>query len=393
MEVTNYISLFSEIKVRIREAQVKATLAANAQMIAMYWDIGKMISERQNTEGWSSGIIPKLSIDLKNELPELKGFSERNLGRMLQFANEYSILPQPVAKLQQLEKEKDTILQQPVAKLESSKNQKNIIVQQPVAQLQNKEISILPQRVAKLENQQLLLSIPWGHNLLLIEKIKDIETRFWYMQQTVENGWSREVLGAMIKSNSFERKGSTVNNFDSRLSNLQSELVKQTLKDPYIFDFLTLAEPFAERELETELIKHIEKFLLELGTGFAFVGRQYHVAVGDQDFNIDLLFYHLKMRCFVVIDLKKGDFKPEHAGKMNFYCSVIDDILKHENDEPTIGLILCENKNKVIAEYTLRSNKTPIGVSEYEFTRALPENLKSSLPSIEDIENELSNTI
>jgi predicted nuclease of restriction endonuclease-like (RecB) superfamily len=226
-----------------------------------------------------------------------------------------------------------------------------------------------------------------------MQKVKNPECNFWYMQQTFENGWSREVLGAMIKSNSFERKGSTVNNFDSRLSNLQSELVKQTLKDPYIFDFLTLAEPFAERELETELIKHIEKFLLELGTGFAFVGRQYHVEVGDKDFNIDLLFYHLKMRCFVVIDLKKGDFKPEHAGKMNFYCSVIDDILKHENDEPTIGLILCENKNKIIAEYTLRSNKTPIGVSEYEFTRALPENLKSSLPSIEEIENELSNSI
>jgi predicted nuclease of restriction endonuclease-like (RecB) superfamily len=375
MEVTNYISLFSEIKVRIREAQVKATLAVNAQMITMYWDIGKMISERQNTEGWSAGIIPKLSVDLKNELPELKGFSERNLGRMLQFANEYSIL------------------QQLVAKSEATKNQKDTILPQPVAKLENKEISIPQQPVAELKNQQLILSIPWGHNLLLIEKIKDIETRFWYMQQTIENGWSREVLGAMIKSNSFERKGSTVNNFDSRLSNLQSELVKQTLKDPYIFDFLTLAEPFAERELETELIKHIEKFLLELGTGFAFVGRQYHVEVGDKDFNIDLLFYHLKMRCFVVIDLKKGDFKPEHAGKMNFYCSVIDDILKHENDEPTIGLILCENKNKIIAEYTLRSNKTPIGVSEYEFTRALPENLKSSLPSIEEIENELSNTI
>jgi predicted nuclease of restriction endonuclease-like (RecB) superfamily len=375
MEVTNYISLFSEIKVRIREAQVKATLAVNAQMITMYWDIGKMISERQNKEGWGANVIRRLSIDIRNELPELKGFSQRNMEYMLQFAKEYSIP------------------QQPVAELEILKNQVNTITQQPVAQLKSQEISILPQPVAKLENQQLLLSIPWGHNLLLIEKIKDIETRFWYMQQTIENGWSREVLGAMIKSNSFERKGSTVNNFDSRLSNLQSELVKQTLKDPYIFDFLTLAEPFAERELETELIKHIEKFLLELGTGFAFVGRQYHVEVGDKDFNIDLLFYHLKMRCFVVIDLKKGDFKPEHAGKMNFYCSVIDDILKHENDEPTIGLILCENKNKIIAEYTLRSNKTPIGVSEYEFTRALPENLKSSLPSIEEIENELSNTI
>jgi predicted nuclease of restriction endonuclease-like (RecB) superfamily len=375
MEVTNYISLFSEIRVRIREAQVKATLAVNAQMITMYWDIGKMISERQNKEGWGANVIRRLSIDIRNELPELKGFSQRNMEYMLQFAKEYSIP------------------QQSVAELEILKNQVNTIMQQPVAQLKSQEISILPQPVAKLENQQLLLSIPWGHNLLLIEKIKDIETRFWYMKQTIENGWSREVLGAMIKSNSFERKGSTVNNFDSRLSNLQSELVKQTLKDPYIFDFLTLAEPFAERELETELIKHIEKFLLELGTGFAFVGRQYHVEVGDKDFNIDLLFYHLKMRCFVVIDLKKGDFKPEHAGKMNFYCSVIDDILKHENDAPTIGLILCENKNKIIAEYTLRSNKTPIGVSEYEFTRALPENLKSSLPSIEEIENELSNTI
>jgi predicted nuclease of restriction endonuclease-like (RecB) superfamily len=373
MEVTTYISLFSEIKVRIREAQVKATLAANAQMIAMYWDIGKMINERQNLEGWGTNVIRRLSIDLKNELPELKGFSSRNLEYMLRFANEYSIPQQPVAELKVVD------------------NHKNTIMQQPVAQLESQEISILPQAVAKLKNEQLLLSIPWGHNLLLIEKIKDIEIRFWYMQQTVENGWSRDVLGAMIKTNAFERKGSTVNNFDNRLTNLQSDLVKQTLKDPYIFDFLTLAEPFAERELETELIKHIEKFLLELGTGFAFVGRQYHVEVGDKDFNIDLLFYHLKMRCFIVIDLKKGDFKPEHAGKMNFYCSVIDDILKHKNDEPTIGLILCENKNKVIAEYALRDNNKPIGVSEYEFTRALPDNLKSSLPSIEDIENELSN--
>jgi predicted nuclease of restriction endonuclease-like (RecB) superfamily len=372
MEVTTYISLFSEIKVRIRQAQVKATMAANAQMIAMYWDIGKMISERQNLEGWGTNVIHRLSVDLKNELPELKGFSERNLGRMLQFANEYSILPQAVAKLQITENHKDIILQQAVAKLES------------------KEKSVLPQTVAKIENEQLLLSIPWGHNLLLIEKIKDIETRFWYMKQTVENGWSRDVLRAMIKSNAFERKGSVVNNFDNRLTDLQSELVKQTLKDPYIFDFLTLAEPFAERELEIELIKHIEKFLLELGTGFAFVGRQYHIEVGDKDFNIDLLFYHLKMRCFVVIDLKKGEFKPEHAGKMNFYCSVIDDVLKHKNDEPTIGLILCENKNKIIAEYALRDNTKPIGISEYEFTKALPENFKSSLPSIEEIEKELS---
>ena len=372
MSGTTYISLISEIKIRIREAQFKATLAANAQMITMYWDIGNLILNRQANEGWGANVIQKLSIDIRNELPEIKGFSHRNLARMLQFSSEYSIMPQPVAQLQH------------------NDNQENTIVQQPVALLEINENTILPQAVAKLENSQLLLSIPWGHNILLIEKIKNIETRFWYIQQTIENGWSREVLGAMIKSNSFKRKGSLTNNFELRLPNLQSELVKQTLKDPYIFDFLTIAEQFTERELETELVKHIQKFLLELGTGFAFVGRQYHLEVGDQDFNIDLLFYHLKMRCFIVIDLKKGDFKPEHAGKMNFYCSVIDDVLKHETDQPTIGLILCENKNKIIAEYALKNNSQPIGVSEYEFTKALPDNLKSSLPSIEEIENELN---
>ncbi len=372
MSGTTYISLISEIKIRIREAQVKATLAANAQMITMYWDIGNLILNRQANEGWGANVIQKLSVDIRNELPEIKGFSSRNIGYMLRFANEYSILQQPVAKLQNIQ------------------NQKIIKVQQPVAQLEISKNLIMPQPAAKLENSQLLLSIPWGHNILLIEKIKNIDTRFWYMQQTIENGWSREVLGAMIKSSSFERKGSLTNNFELRLPNLQSELVKQTLKDPYIFDFLTIGEQFTERELETELVKHIQKFLLELGTGFAFVGRQYPLEVGDQDFSIDLLFYHLKMRCFVVIDLKKGDFKPEYSGKMNFYCSVIDDTLKHKNDEPTIGLILCENKNKIIAEYALKNNTQPIGVSEYEFTKSLPDNLKSSLPSIEDIENELN---
>ena len=380
MQGTTYISLISEIKFRIREAQVKATLAANSQMITMYWDIGNMILNRQENEGWGASVIRKLSVDIRKDIPEIKGFSERNLKYMLLFAKEYSTVQQPVAQLQvkdnqEKDNQENSIVQQPVAQLQVNDNQGNTIVQQPVAQL---------------ENSQLLLSIPWGHNIVLIEKIKNIETRFWYIQQTIENGWSREVLGAMIKSNSFERKGSITNNFEFRLPNLQSELVKQTLKDPYIFDFLTIAEQFTERELETELVKHIQKFLLELGTGFAFVGRQYQIEVGDQDYAIDLLFYHLKMRCFVVIDLKKGDFKPEHAGKMNFYCSAIDDILKHKTDEPTIGLILCENKNKIIAEYALKDNSKPIGISEYEFTKALPENLKSSLPSIEDIENELS---
>ena len=372
MQVTNYISFFSNIKIKIREAQVKATLSANAQMIQMYWDIGNMISEKQKIEGWGANVISKLSLDLKKEMPELRGFSERNLKYMQFFANEYPIGQQLVAQLQE------------------TKNQNVITGQQAVAQLKNHVTPIVQQPVAQLNDLKLLSSMPWGHHILLMQKIKDLKTRFWYINQTIENGWSRNVLSSMIKSKLHERNRSLVHNFDAKLSNLQSELVKQTLKDPYIFDFLTLTEPFVERELELELIKHIEKFLLELGTGFAFVGRQYHIEVGEKDFYIDLLFYHLKMRCFVVIDLKKGEFKPEYAGKMNFYCSVIDDVLKHKNDEPTIGLILCENKNKIIAEYALKDTLKAIGVSEYEFTKLLPENLKSSLPSIEEIEKELS---
>ena len=372
MQATNYPLLLADIKIKIREAQVKALLSANAQMIQMYWDIGNMIANKQKIEGWGANVIAKLSADLKSELPELRGFSERNLKNMLRFASEYSFMQLVTA---QLESDLNSKVQQPAAQLQSSEIQNDIKVQPPAALLKSLE---------------LLFLIPWTHNIILIEKIKDLETRLWYINQTIDNGWSREILSKMIKSNLHERTGSTVNNFDDKLTNLQASLVKQSLKDPYVFDFLTIAEPFAERELEANLIKHIEKFLLELGTGFSYVGRQYHLEVGNQDFYIDLLFYHLKMRCFVVIDLKKGDFKPEFAGKMNFYCSVIDDILKHESDQPTIGMILCENKNKIIAEYTLKGIEKPIGISEYELTKSLPDNLKSSLPSIEEIENELS---
>lgn len=222
-----------------------------------------------------------------------------------------------------------------------------------------------------------------------MQKIKDVSIRIWYIEQILENGWNRDTLKFMIKSEVHNRQGKITNNFKATLPKIQSDLVKETLKDPYVFDFLTLSEPFQERELETELIKHLEKFLIELGAGFAFLGRQYKLTITDQDFYLDLLFYHIKLRCFVVIDLKKGDFKPEYAGKMNFYCSAVDDMLKNKSDNPTIGLILCENKNRIFAEYALKDINKPIGVSEYELTRALPENLKSSLPSIEEIENEL----
>ena len=367
-DLTQYGELFTQIKARIRQAQVKATLSANAEMILMYWDIGRMIHNRQQHEGWGAKIIPQLSQDIRNELPEIKGFSERNLKRMIAFYREYSSL--------------STDVPQAAAQLPSGGNEHTEKVPQPVAQLTPHNLS------ANL--QQLVAKIPWGHHILLIEKIKDLPARLWYMHQTIEQGWSRNVLGLMIESKAFERQGAAVTNFEKHLPDPQSDLARQTLKDPYIFDFLTLTEPFQERELETELIKHLEKFLLELGRGFAFVGRQYHIEVGDKDFYIDLLFYHLELRCFVVIELKKGTFKPEYAGKTNFYCSVVDDRLKHENDQPTIGLILCQEKDRVLAEYSLRDIQKPIGVSEYELTSILPETLKSSLPTVEEIEAELS---
>jgi predicted nuclease of restriction endonuclease-like (RecB) superfamily len=274
------------------------------------------------------------------------------------------------------------------------------IVPRPVAQLGGTDnlMEKVPQPVAQmLESspnlQQLAAKIPWGHNILLMEKIKDLPIRLWYMQQTIEQGWSRDTLVAMIKSKDHDRQEQAVSNFSVRLPVPQSELARQLLKDPYIFDFLTLEEPFHERELETGLIRHLEKFLLELGSGFAFVGRQYHLAVSDRDFYLDLLFYHLKLRCFIVIELKKGDFKPEYAGKMNFYCSVVDDQLRNETDQPTIGLILCQTKDRILAEYSLRDIHKPIGISDYELTRVLPENLKSSLPTVEEIEEELGGNL
>jgi predicted nuclease of restriction endonuclease-like (RecB) superfamily len=367
-ELIYYSDLLGDIKARIRQAQIKAILSANAEMILMYWDIGQMILERQQREGWGAAVIPRLSRDIRNDLPEEKGFSERNIKRMLRFYREYPTLlkvPQPAAQLQPAE------------------NADLVKVPQPVAQIPDNEIS----------TNLLVAKIPWGHNILLIEKVKDLSTRLWYMQQTIDQGWSRDILGQMIKSCAHKRQGEAVTNFGQRLLSTQSDLARQLLKDPYIFDFLTLEEPFHERELETGLVRHLEKFLLELGQGFAFVGRQYHLEVSDKDFYIDLLFYHLRLRCFVAIELKKGDFKPEYAGKMNFYCSVVDDQLRHETDQPTIGLILCQTKDRILAEYALRDINKPIGVSDYELTRALPESLQSELPTIEEIEAELQSEV
>lgn len=333
MELIKYQSLLDDIKSRIRSAQVRAALSVNSEMILLYWQIGKTIANRQAQEGWSSKVIPRLAVDLKNEFSELKGYSERNLSYMLRFANEYS------------------------------------------------DAAILQQAVAKL---------PWGHNILLIEKLKDKEIRLWYAQQCIENQWSRDVLDFQIKSQLHQRKGKVISNFKNTLPQPQSDLAQQALKDPYIFDFLTLAVPFRERDVENQLVQHVSRFLLELGKGFALVGQQYHLQVSDNDYYIDLLFYHIRLKCYVVIEIKNTRFKPEHTGKLNFYLSAVDSLVKMNDDNPTIGLLLCKEKNSIEAEFAVRDINKPMGISEYLIAQNLPDDLKSSLPTIEEIENQLN---
>ena len=240
--------------------------------------------------------------------------------------------------------------------------------------------------------QQVAAQLPWFHNCTILDKVKTFAERIWYTQQTIENGWSRNILIHQIESNLFQRKGKAITNFNRTLPAPQSELAQQIIKDPYNFDFLSLGQEAKERDLEKGLIEHLQKFLLELGVGFAFVGSQYRLEVEDEDFFIDLLFYHLRLRCFVVIDLKMHQFKPEYAGKMNFYLSAVDDLLRHPEDQPSVGIILCRMKKKMIVEYALRDTSKPLGVAEYRMTAALPEKLKQNLPSIEDLEAELSLT-
>jgi predicted nuclease of restriction endonuclease-like (RecB) superfamily len=351
----DFAALVTDVKDRIQKAQTRAVLAVNAQLVGLYWDIGRIIHERQQRKGWGVAVIPRLASELHNELPQIKGFSERNIGRMIAFYRSY---PDPAV-----------ILPQVVAKLPDPSN--------------------LPLAVAKLKDSLLWL-VPWAHHVILMEKVKDISIRRWYMEQTLVHGWSRNILAIQIDAGAYVRRGKAVTNFGKLLPSPQSDLAQQALKDPYIFDFLTLEEPFHERELETSLIRHLEKFLLELGRGFAFVGRQYRLDVGNEDFYIDLLFYHLQLRCFIVIDLKKGKFKPEYAGKLNFYCNVINDRMRHPHDQPTIGLILCQSQDRVLAEYSLSGIDKPIGISTYELTRDLPKKLQSALPAVEDIEAELA---
>jgi len=362
----DFATLLADVKGRIQTSQTRAVLAVNAELVRLYWDIGRIIDARQEREGWGAAVIPRLALELKNELPELKGFSERNIDLMIRFYREYSTMGAMVqAALAQLP---ESISQAPLAKLTPAP-----IVQPPVAPLP----------------ESTFWAVPWYHHVLLMQKVKDLATRRWYMEQALANGWSGNFLALQIDAQAHARHGKAVSNFAAVLPPNQSDLVQQSLKDPYVFDFLTLAEPFHERELETELVRHVQQFLLELGQGFAFVGRQYRLDVGDEDFYLDLLFYHLRLRAFVVIDLKKGKFKPEYAGKLNFYCNVVNDQLKHPGDAPTIGLILCQSHNKLQAEYSFAGIDKPIGISTYELTRALPKDVQSALPTVEEIEAEL----
>jgi predicted nuclease of restriction endonuclease-like (RecB) superfamily len=339
------------LKGKIRSAQLKAAVAVNSELITLYWDLGKMITEKQTA--WGSKFIEQLSRDLRAEFPDMEGFSLRNLKYCRQFYQFYE----------------------------------NSIGQQAVAQSKASS-ELIPAVVGEI-GQQLVAQIPWGHNILIFSMLKDVDEARYYIHQTIENGWSRAILSLQIKSNLYERQGKAVTNFKHTLPEASSDLAHQLLKDPYKFDFLTLTENYKERELENALVENITRFLLELGNGFAYVGKQVPMKVGDQEFFIDLLFYHLKLRAYVVIELKATDFLPEYAGKLSFYLSAANDILRHPSDNPTIGLMICKNKNNIIAEYALKNINQPIGVTEYELTKLFPEEFKSSLPSIEEIENEL----
>lgn len=352
---TEYKNWLVELKTKIRSSQIKAAIAVNSELIAFYWELGKLISEKESV--WGSKLVEKVAQDLKEEFPEMKGLSRRNLFNCKQFYKFYV----------------SDLVQQVVALIGEQKNS-------DCQSLNNQLLNA---------TQQLVIQIPWGHNILIFTKSKNREEANFYIQQTIENNWSRDILDLQIKSNLYERQGKSITNFKNTLPEPFSDLAIQTLKDPYVFDFLALDAKYRERDIENQLVQHITKFLLELGKGFAFVGQQYHLVIAENDYYIDLLFYHIRLKCYVVVELKNTKFIPEFAGKLNFYLSAVDSLVKQEDDNPTIGILLCKDKSNLEAEFALRDINKPIGISELKLTEILPDNLKSSLPTIEEIEQEL----
>jgi predicted nuclease of restriction endonuclease-like (RecB) superfamily len=331
-----YDAFLQEVKARIQTAQLRAAVAVHRELVLFYWSLGRDILARQQEQGWGAKVIDRLSADLRREFPTVEGFSPRNLKYMRAFAQAWP---------------------------------DEAIVQQAVAQ------------------------IPWGHNVRLLDKVKDQEQRLWYVQAIQEYGWSRDVLEHQIETKLYERQGKAITNFERTLPSPQSDLAQQTLKDPYAFDFLLLHKEARESELQDALVTHIRQFLLELGKGFAFVGSPYPIEVNGDAFEIDMLFYHLKLRAYIIVDLKIGKFSPDDAGQMNFYLSAVDSQLRHPDDGPSIGLILCKSKNEVVAEYALRDMNKPIGIATHltrEIEEALPEEFQYSLPTVEEIEAELA---
>jgi predicted nuclease of restriction endonuclease-like (RecB) superfamily len=330
-----YSALLGGLKDRISHERIKVVLSANAAMVLLYWDIGRTILDRQHQDGWGAKVIDRLSHDLKTAFPDMTGFSPRNLKYMRTFAQAWP---------------------------------DRVIVQRTVAQL------------------------PWRSNLTLLDKLSDPETRLWYAKKALELGMGKDMLVIQIETRLHERQGKAINNFNIALPPVDSDMTAQIFKDPYVFDFLGTADPRREAELEQKLIDHIQQFLLELGQGFAFVGRQVLLEVGDSDFFLDLLFYHLQLRCYVVIELKAGKFEPGHISQLNMYLNAVDDLLRHADDKPSIGLLLVKDKNQTVVEYSLAGNTKPIGVAQWErhITQSLPDDLKASLPSVEEIEEELS---
>lgn len=347
-----YKNWLTDLKTKVRSIQIKAALAVNKELLTFYWELGADIVQKQSTTNWGDGFLSQLSADLMAEFPDMKGFSIRNMKYVRQWYLFYS---------------------------SDSRTGSPAIGQQLVAQIAKQAVSQITQ-------------IPWGHNIAIISKCKNLEEALYYVRNTIAHNWSRSVLVHQIESGLYRREGKSISNFTAALPKPQSDLALQTLKDPYIFDFLSMSKDYNERELEKGLVEHITHFLLELGAGFAYIGKQVPLLVGEREFFIDLLFYHTRLHCYVVIELKTADFEPEHAGKLNFYIKAIDEQLRKEGDQPTIGILLCKNRDKLVAEYALSDVHKPIGVSEYQLTQFLPENLKSSLPSIEEIEAEFGGT-
>ena len=340
----DYVAWLQQIKQRISSARIGVALAANRELIRFYWDLGEMIAAKQSESQWGDKVIPQLSRDLQRDFPDLKGLSASNLKYCLRFFQFYCGAGTEII---------------------SSNTDINPFSQQPVDQ------------------------IPWGHNILIFTKCGSLEEAGFYIGRTLEQGWSRDVLAMQLKSNLYTRTGKAITNFSRTLPSPQSDLAQQTLKDPYTFDFMAMTEPFNERDVELQLTQHITQFLLELGKGFAFIGRQYHVEVAGNDYYIDLLFYHVSLKCYVVVELKNRRFIPEYAGKLNFYLSAVDSLLKRDDDQPTIGLLLCRDKNNIEVEFALRDMNKPMGVSEYTLVESLPDNLKGALPTVEEIESDL----